>query len=136
MGQRSRFRNYITLEALVVVCVLLSFHFISVREKAALVAGTLFLASTIFIIAYEMKFAQFWKRLSFWGAWVFLVGAALPIFSLRVAHWGEEFAQLSLLGVSAPRMHQISNYLFLILVICFFVDDYVWKQEQQKTLQK
>jgi hypothetical protein len=129
MRIRSRFRNYITLEALVVVCVLLSFHLMPVKEKAALVAGTLFLLSTAFIIGYELKFPAAYKRATFWGALLFLIVGAIPIFALRVMNWGVPFDQLSMLGIPAAKLHEFSNYLFLILVVCFFIDDYLWKQE-------
>lgn|GEM_PF-2695518 len=129
MRPRSRFRNYVTLEALVVTGVLLAFHFIPVKEKAALVAGTLFLLSTAFILAYESRFPGFTKRATFWGALIFLLASAIPIFTLRLMNWGIPFDQLSLLGVPAAQWHQFSNYLFLILVVCFFIDDYLWKQE-------
>lgn len=129
MRVRSRFRNYITLEALVVVCVLLAFQFIPVKEKAALIAGTLFLLSTAFIIFYELKFPGAMKRATFWGALLFLFAGAIPIFALRVMNWGIPFDQLSLLGIPAQKLHEFSNYLFLILVVCFFIDDYLWKQD-------
>jgi hypothetical protein len=134
MRVRSRFRNYVTLEALVVAAVLLSFHFIPVKDKAAVVAGTLFLLSTIFILVYESRFPGAAKRATFWGALLFLVASAIPIFSLRVFHWGTPFNQLSLFGIPGPRLHEFSNYLFLILVVCFFIDDYLWKQKELQKL--
>lgn len=139
MRKRSRFRNYITMEALVVAGVLLSFHFIPVKEKAALVAGTLFLLSTIFILVYESRFAGFAKRATFWGSLAFLLASAIPIFVLRLMNWGIPFDQLSMMGIPATEWHRFSNYLFLILVVCFFIDDYLWKQEllrKENSVQK
>ena len=112
MRQRNRYRNYISMEVLVVLVVLGSFKFIPNLAMAAIVAGSAFLVSTGVILWFEKKQPDYLKRSTFWGAALFMVFGVLPILALRLANQPVEL------------FHKVSNYLFLILLVCLFVDSY------------
>lgn len=120
MRQRNRYRNYISLEVLVVLIVLGSFKFIPSKEVAATVAGLAFFVSTSLIIWLELKKAEFKKRPTFWAAVLFMLLSVLPIGILR------------LLNQPVDVFHKAANYLFLLLLVSLFVDSYT---ENRKALE-
>lgn len=120
MRQRNRYRNYISLEVLVVLIVLGSFKFIPSKEIAATVAGLAFFVSTSLIIWLEVKKTGFKKRPTFWAASLFMVASVLPIGILR------------LMDQPVDVFHKAANYLFLLLLVALFVDSYT---ENRKALE-
>jgi len=120
--QRSRFRNYLSLEALVIFLVLICFQVIPDKKAASIVASFLFLSSSSLILYWETKFPDFKKRPSFWGTLIFLVASVLPIFILRLLYWELPFDQIQLGPITGAEMHKASNYLFMMMMLCFFVD--------------
>ncbi len=124
MRINSRYRNYLRLEVLVVILVTLSFQFIADRKLAALLASCLFLFSTLGIIFWESKQAEFRKRPTFWGALVFLIFSVLPILALRLAYWDMPFELIQVAGITGSQLHKSSSYVFILLLICLFVDSY------------
>lgn len=121
---RNRFRNYLTIEALVILLVIACFHFLPDKKWASVITSFLFIGSTGGILFWESRFPDYKKRPSYWGAWIFLLVSAFPIFVIRLVYWELPFEQIELLGLSGPRMHQFSNYVFMIMMICFFADSY------------
>ena len=125
MRKRSRFRNYVSLMALVIVIVLLTFHFIEDRKISAVIAGVVFILSTGAIFIYEALQPGFQKRASFWGTGAFLFLSALPIFILRLVYWNLSFEMITFFGLTGPQLHTISNEVFILMLICFFIDSYL-----------
>lgn len=125
MKLNSRFRNYLRLEALVVVLVMLSFRFIPDKKIASLIASTLFIVSTCGILYWEMRLPNFRKRPTFWGALVFLLVSVLPIFSLRLIFWDQPFDQIQIGGMTGAEIHKASNSVFILLLLCIFIDSYL-----------
>jgi len=111
----------------VVVAVMLIFKLIQDRQTAALVAGSLFLLSPMIALTLEWRANQSWRSIAAAGAILFFVGAAVPIFGLRIANWGEPFDQLSLFGISGQVWHKASNGLFLLMLV-----GQAWGSFQQK----
>lgn len=136
MKKRSRFRNYLSVEALVVALVLLAFKVIPDKRTASLITSFLFIASSAGIVYWETRYADFKKRPSFWGAATFLVLSALPIFALRLIYWDLPFDEIQVAGVTGAEMHKISNYVFILMLVSFFIDSYLEqvksKEEQSK----
>jgi hypothetical protein len=129
---RSRFRNYLSLEALVIFGVLVCFQVIPDKKAASIVASLLFLSSSILILYWETRFADFKKRPSFWGTLIFLVVSVLPIFALRLVYWEIPFDQIQMGPVTGAEMHKASNYLFMMMMICFFVDAHLERVKQKE----
>lgn len=131
--KRSRYRNYLSIQVFVMIGVLLSFKVIPEKQVAALVAGLLFLVSSLGILLVELKQPDFKKRFTFWGTLAFVVLSALPILGLRVLNWGVPFDQLSVLGIPGPELHKFSNYMFFIMVVCLFIDVSIERQKAAKS---
>lgn len=121
MRQRNRYRNFISLEVLVVLIVLASFKFIPNKAIAATLAGSAFFISTAVILWIEKSKAGFQKRPTFWAALIFMLFGVLPIGVLR------------LMDQPVDAFHKASNYLFLFLLVALFVDSYT---ENRKALEK
>lgn len=132
MKQRSRFRNYLSLEAFVILMVLLSFRVIPDKKMAALVASGLFLVSTGLILYWETRFADFKKRPSFWGAAVFLAFSVLPIIALRLIYWDLPFDEIRVGPWTGADLHRTSNYFFMGMMVCFFVDAHLERVKQKE----
>lgn len=122
MKTRGRYRNYLSMMAIVVMLVLILFRTLDSRAVAATVAGLLFLSSTLVVLLWEMKQPQFWKSFSFAGSVIFLISSVVPILWMRFANWGVSFSEITFLGLPAQSWHKTSNYIFLLFVILIYVD--------------
>lgn len=133
MRNRNRYRQYLSIEAGVIILVLASFKFIPDRQIAAVIASFLFLVSTLGIIYWEKKYEGFHKKVSFYALMAFLVLSIIPVMTLRFMNWGIPFENLSMGGIPGTELHKFSNYLFIGLMIAFFIDSHL---EQVKSLQR
>lgn len=136
MKNRNRYRQYLSIEALVVILVLASFRFIEDRQIAAVVASFLFLSSTLGILFNEKRYPDFVKRVSFYTLLSFLCFSIIPVMSLRFLNWGVPFDELSMLGIPGRDLHKMSNYLFFAVMIGFFVDSHMETVRQFEEQQK
>lgn len=132
MKKRSRYRNYLSLEALVILSVILSFRIIPDKKTASIVTSFLFIASSAGIMYWETRYPGFKKRASFWGALGFLLFSALPVFLMRVLNWDMPFEEIQFLGISGAEMHKISNYVFILMMVCFFIDSYLERVKEKE----
>jgi hypothetical protein len=123
------------LHAFIAVAVILLFKYIDERKIAALCAGSLFILGPSFVLWNEKRLGLASKRVSWWGALVFLFVSALPIFILRLKYWNESFESISALGISGPQMHKISNYIFIGMLVTFFIDSFLEKKRQVDSLK-
>lgn len=128
-----RFRLYLMIHALVVLAVMGLFHWIPEKQVAALFAGSLFILVPLAVIHMEWNILKDYRSLSGWGCLLFLLISALPVFLLRVMNWGTPFDELSLLGVSGPDMHKMSNGIFLLMLLGFVVDSVRIKRRLPKS---
>lgn len=129
---RTRYRNYMSLELVVVISVIMSFKVIPAKEIAAILASSLFLLSTLFILFWETKHAGFQKRATFIGGVVFLVFSVFPVMVLRFFNWGASFDALTMLGWTGSQIHQFANYVFLLFLVCLFIDNFQEVQRLRK----
>lgn len=128
----SRYRIYMLIHALIAVIVILLFKMIEERKVAALMAGSLFIVGPAYVLWKESKMGFALKRTSWWSSLVFLCISSLPIFLLRVIYWNEAFENIQVMGLSGPRMHSMSSYLFIVMLLGFFMDSFLEKREQMR----
>jgi hypothetical protein len=124
MKKRNRYRNYLSLEAAVIVLVILCFKFIPDKKTASIFTSLLFLGSSLGILYWESKFAGYLRRPSFWGVMTFLILSAIPVFGLRMVYWDLPFEQIQVAGLTGQDFHQFSNIVFLLMLVCFFMDSF------------
>lgn len=130
----NRYRNYLRLEVLVVLLVMACFRLVPDKKIASLIASSLFIVSTLGIMYWERTHtAEYQKRPTFWGATVFLLFSVLPIFFLRLIYWDMPFDEIQVAGVTGAQMHKASNYVFIVLLICLFVDSYMERLKSAKS---
>ncbi|PIS11965.1 MAG: hypothetical protein COT73_01090 [Bdellovibrio sp. CG10_big_fil_rev_8_21_14_0_10_47_8] len=133
--KRNRYRNYLSLEALVILLVMGIFRLVPDVKWASVVAGFLFIGSSLGILYWETRYPDFKKHASFWGVLVFFIFSALPIFILRLWHWDIAFDQVQFLGFSGPELHKTSNNIFILMMVCFFADSYLESKREQEQAQ-
>jgi len=129
---KNRYRIYLFAHIMVVLLVTIFFQTIPERKIAALFAGGLFLLSPLLVLYFEFKSKVLLKRMSTYGALVFLVISAIPILYLRLANWSEEFGTLTLFGFSGVQLHQLSNKVFILMLVCFLVDAFKLQMGREK----
>ena len=108
-----------------VLAVVLLFSVISSKPIASLFASSCFLASSLGVLALE--FTRYKRQKSFmvvFSTAAFLVLFILPIIGLRIFHWGDEFAEITLGPITAKGLHQYSNYAFLLMLVGYFVESF------------
>lgn len=115
-------RIYLFVHVIIVLLVILTFRIVPDRKIASLLASSLFLGGSFWVIWSEVRIRFFWKRFSFYGAVIFLLVSALPIVSLRLLHWDQNFSDIHFLGFSGNDLHQFSNKVFVAMLIGFFID--------------
>lgn len=133
LKKRSRYRNYLSIQVVVMIGVMASFKLIPEKQVAAVIAGLLFLVSSVGIVLFEMKHPDFKKRFTFWGTLAFILTSAIPILALRLLNWGVPFEELSVLGIPGTELHKFSNYMFFLMVVCLFVDISLERQKAAKS---
>lgn len=132
----NRFRGYMLGQGLLTLGVMMIFRVIGDRQVAGLIAGTLFILGPSIVIGNEIRLGEWKRRASFWGSLAFLALSSLPIFLLRMLNYGQPFESLSLAGISGPRLHQFSNYFFIVILVGFFIDSFMYKKMEVKTQMK
>ncbi len=125
MKLRNRFRNYVNYQALAAVLVFATFFLIAQKQIAALITSSIFFGVSAYILYAESKFVGYKKRITFIATLIFLVGFIVPIFSLRLFNWGTPFNEIVFLGISGQILHQASNYGFILMLVCYFIDSYL-----------
>lgn len=118
----SRFRRYIFIQGFAVGLVVILFKIFSDKKVASVFASSAF-ALASFLVAYlEIKKNDFKKHFTFWSTLIFVVCFIGPIIILRALSWENEFNTAELFGLTGQRWHQISNYGFMLMLACYFID--------------
>ena len=127
----NKYRNQLAVFLLWAVCVIVFFKFIPDRQTAALIAGMGFIFLPGLFLFLELRAAQK-SKIHIMALCLFLVVSALPIFLLRVIYWGENFSTLTLFGIPATNLHQISNFIFLVVMISCFYNSWILERKLRK----
>ena len=125
MRQRNRFRNYLSLEALVVLAVLALTKTDLDSQVKALIVNSIFSINAVGILIFEMRFVGFRQRASFWGSLIFLCFGNIPALALRLINPQVPFDLLSFGGIHGQEIDSASRILFGLMVLCFFIDSYL-----------
>lgn len=107
----------LTVELLSVPIVILIFTFIHPKNIAGMIAGSGFVLMGVVFIYWLTKWPKFKSSLVFWFALGHLVIIALPMFITRVVFFDTPFDEITVLGFPGPIFHQISENVFLILIL-------------------
>lgn len=95
------------------------FRVIDDRALASLYAGALFVLgpAALMIARWRRPLPAPMAHLIWWnGVLLFWVAFALPILGMRLAHWGEPFAELQWLGVPATVWHRTANIFYILMM--------------------
>lgn len=92
------------------------------KPVAAVVAGLCFVGVSVAIIWAEGKYGRHQRSWAWWTGILFLGAAAIPILFLRVFFWGKSFEAVGFWGITGPQLHQISTYLYLVLIIAVLME--------------
>lgn len=94
----------------------LLFTLIHEKRIAGVIAGIGFIfIPTLFIFSELKQIKKNYLHMS--ALCLFLIGSALPIFFLRVLNWDVAFSELSLLGASSEKLHNLSNVLYGFMLL-------------------
>ncbi len=137
MGRiRNRYRNYLSVQALVILLVIITFKVVPDKKWASVLTSLLFISVPSAIAYWEARFEGYKRRPSYWGSVFFLVFSALPIFLMRLIFWDMPFDQIEVLGVTGTWMHQASNMVFMLMMVCYFVDSYLETTKARRELEE
>ncbi|WP_413292939.1 hypothetical protein ACLSU7_16190 [Bdellovibrio sp. HCB185ZH] len=115
--RRNRFLEYIVIQVLVIVAVIAIFAVIPDKQIAATVAGVLFVAMPLGLMAWEYQRAGFMEKTWFAGVLQFWVIFAVPILGIRLMNWGVPFDQLAFWGIPGPLLHSWSSKSYIVMVV-------------------
>jgi len=111
----------------------LSFQGIADRGVASLVAGSVFVALGVTMVALGMRNRAFRKTFTFWLGLVHLFVISLPMMATRIANWGTEFHSVYIFGViPGPTFHRYSEMFYAALVIGTVIDRVRFRYEERK----
>lgn len=128
--RRNRFAIYLLLQLLVILAVTLIFRFSEDKKTASVQAGFLFVLLPIFLLNFEVLRYGFLSKLWLAGVMQFWLFFALPILSLRLLHWEDDFANLSMMGVSGPTLHFWSSKSYLLMMLITLWN--AWRSHKNK----
>ncbi len=128
----NRNRVYIVFHLLIVLGVIASFRFIEEKQRASIVATSLFLIGALNVLSWELRHGQWKKSLSFYATLAFLILFIIPIIYLRVASWNGAFELESILGITGAQFHQASNKAFMVMIGAYFIQSILDKKKPSK----
>lgn len=112
----NKFLEYLVVQVLVIAVVMVIFAVIKNKQIAATVAGVLFVAMPIILMAREHQRAGFQEMTWFAGMLQFWVIFALPILGIRLLNWGVPFDQLFFWGIPGPLLHSWSSKSYMVMM--------------------
>ena len=109
------------IQIVTIVAVIFIFRWIQPKMVASLIAGGSFVVMGLILLTRILSWIDFQKRPIFWMTGLHLGGVSIPMVFQRISHWGEDFAQIRVWGISGPAFHGFANVvsLGLLLVTCF-----------------
>ena len=115
-----RYSVFMGIELLVVLIVMGLFKVVSDLALGGLIAGAVFLLSTLVILVIEWKIRRAWT-MALIGGLIFFLGGVLPILLLRLMTWGEPFKAAQIGPITGDFLHRTSNFLYLIFLVGIFM---------------
>ena len=109
------YRAQIVVLVLWIFAVTAIFRLVEDRQVASLIAGAGFIVFPAIFLLGEIRNGR--RKIHMTVLVFFLVLCALPIFLLRIANWGTDFSQLSLLSLPAPVFHKVSNIFYILVLV-------------------
>lgn len=120
-------------EIAAMVVAYLSFQMIADRGLASIVAGSMFVALGVTIVALGLKDREFRKKFTFWLGLIHLFVISLPMMGTRIATFGAEFQSVMILGlIPGPTFHKMSEMFYVVLVIGTVIDRVMFRAEQRR----
>lgn len=126
--RKKLYRFEFFIMAIWIVAVILFFKLIPSKQIASLFTGVGFVLIPSAFIFVEFKKAS--KAISHLVVLtIFLLFSALPIFLGRIFYWGQDFNDLSILGIPLGLIHKYSNGLYLVMMLSALYQIYFGKEK-------
>ncbi len=122
---KSIFAKFFSGELVAIVVAITSFTMIPERILAGVIAGSVFSALGLWIVA--SGFWGQWHRevrtsWTFWLGSVHLFGVALPMMITRLLNHSLEFKDVLIWGLPGPVFHRLSTVIYSLLLLATAVD--------------
>ena len=98
------------------------------RDEAAFWAGVGFLVAGILGLIQGFRLPSTFRSFGFWGALIFLIFSAIPIWVGRLAQPDLSFEELLILGVPGPYWHRAASPLYGLFLLGLIWDQWSWKR--------
>lgn len=120
-------------EIAAMVVAYLSFKLIPDRGLASIVAGSMFVALGVTILALGLRDREFRKKFTFWLGLIHLFVISLPMMGTRIATFGADFQSVMILGIiPGPTFHRLSEMFYIVLVVGTVFDRIRFRAEQRR----
>ena len=110
---------FLLLEILTVPTVIFIFKFVSPRNVAALLAGSVFVTLGAYILKISWPYR---KSIILYAIGLHLFGFALPMLLMRLINWSSDFEKIKIFGLAGPQFHRVSEIFFTVLIFCTLID--------------
>lgn len=131
MERRNRYRNYISLQAVVMVGVWASRQMITSPAVVTLVSSLIFLASACFIIFWELRQKDGRQYVSLYFALVFILFGIVPVLVLRIMEWSSPFDLVGFFSITGTQLERGGQILFGAMLLGHFIDSTRMRLRQQ-----
>lgn len=130
---RSRlFLKVLLAEIAVVFVVMGIFKSIEDRMIAGMTAGVVFVGLGAFILSLGLRAVEFRRTATFVFGCIHLFAMSLPMLLTRLMTAGEEFKNVSVLGMSGPVFHRVSTSIYLFMMAATVIDLVrSWRRERK-----
>jgi hypothetical protein len=112
--------NYVQMllmQLVVIVGVVVLFRVIPDRKIASIFTTLLFILLSAIIFYVESTKIEKWKNPLFICSGIFLFLIVIPLAVVRFLNWQYDFSELKIWWIAAPKFHNISNYIFILMII-------------------
>jgi hypothetical protein len=105
------------MQIAVVLLVAIVFQAVENHQVAGVIAGILFIGIPTYILIDHYRHTRSLEGPLILAIGLFEAAFAFPMLFMRVKHWGEDFATLTIWGISGELFHSISTWGYLLMVI-------------------
>lgn len=92
------------------------------RVLAGALAGSFFLLSGLVMLWWMHRWEAKWRAPTWYVALFQVYAISFPLMVSRFFQIGMEFENVRILGFTGPVFHQISNFVFIVLVLSTIFD--------------
>jgi hypothetical protein len=110
------------IEILTVPVVMGFFKFVEPKKLAAILAGSIFIITGLFILRVCRLWPDAFASFTYWMIHVHLFVFSIPMLVARAAFWNKNFEEIRFVFFSGPQFHNLAEKSYSLLMFATILD--------------